>query len=249
MKPFITGVILGMVILLPGMSGGTLLLIFGLHETLLKDISRLKLAKYKRLAAGTVIGIVLSGWIFTYLFTAYRDPAMALLLGCLLGSIKAIFTRVPKCNPKWLLYLFLGVLIGLVSVSEPMGTGILADIGYIKLFVGGALSSAAMIIPGLPGSTVLILMNMYEEIIYYVSVLNIPKLFFFGFGSLIGMALLVKLLNRFYESYRVELSYLFAGIIIGSSRALLPFDWGAIVIMMFAIGFTVTFAFSDKLDA
>lgn len=247
MNQYVTGFILGLIILLPGMSGGTVLLIFGLYEQLMKDLSKLKIKPYLPLGLGVMIGIFVGGKLFAFFVENHRDPTMALLLGCLLASIRPILKRTPKLNTKFLIYLLVGALIGCFSVRESAGVEVYKDIDGIVLFIAGALSSAAMIIPGVPGSSVLILMDLYEEIILYVSDLNLLKLMYFGLGSLVGMIFLVKLLSKLYESRQNELSFLFSGIIIGSSRALIPhaFSWTALLI--FAIGFGLTWKFSDRL--
>ncbi len=249
MKDFISGVVLGLVILLPGMSGGTVLLIFGFYEELLKDLSKLRFFKYRYVFIGGVLGVLAGGRLFAFLFRSHREFTMAVLMGALLASIKSVLANVPKLNRKFALLFAIGLCVGVLSVQEPLSASTLREIGPVTLFVAGALSSAAMIIPGLPGSSVLILMGVYEEIIFYVSAVRIDKLVAYGIGALVGMLFLVKLLAVLYDKWRSELSYLFSGIIIGSARILMPSAVTFEAVGGFLLAFALTWFLSTEKSA
>ncbi|MDR5658351.1 DUF368 domain-containing protein [Serpentinicella sp. ANB-PHB4] len=246
MKQFTLGLILGFVMVLPGMSGGTVLLIFGIYERLLKDLAKLKIRPYLPLLIGTIIGIFISGKLFTIFIESYRNISLAFLLGCLLASTKSVISQCEKINIHRNTMLLFGLIIGFVSVREPLSNNIcIQETSNLFILISGALSSAAMVIPGLPGSSILILLNVYDEILFYIGSVNIEKLLSFGLGSIIGMFFLVKFLSSIYDKYRNSLSYLFVGIIIGSSRALFPQVVNTSIILIFLIGFSITWVLSS----
>lgn len=241
------GFLLGFILVLPGMSGGTVLLIFGIYEKLIKDISKLNFKPYIPLMIGCIGGIYISGKVFNIFFEVHRDAAVAFLLGCLLASIRSILNNCPKVNYRRFLILLCGLILGLMTAQENFGVGVAySDVSYTVLFIGGAIASSAMIIPGIPGSSVLIIMDIYDSLLFYISELYILKLISFGIGSIIGMIFLVKFLAKIYENHRSAVSYFFSGIVLGSSRALFPSHISITIVILFLVGFSIVWVWSDK---
>jgi putative membrane protein len=245
MRLFIQGIIVGFVIVLPGMSGGTVFLVFGLYENMVKDIMHLKIKPYLSLAAGMILGIFISGYAFGLFFEHYRDATVALLLGCLLASTRSILKGFLEIRRGRVVMLALGIIVGWLMIVEPLGVAVeTAEVSWWLLLTGGALSTAAMIIPGLPGSSVLILMGIYDTIMFSVKNLEFMNLVIFGIGSILGIFLLLNLLAKLYDKYKALLSYLFAGLIVGSTRGLIPSDLNIWTAALAVIGFAAVWILS-----
>ena len=239
---------MGFVLVLPGMSGGTILLIFGIYERFIRDVANLNLKPYIPLVLGLAVGIYLGSLAFTTFFTHYRDATAAFLLGCLLASIKPVLDGCPKPGKKGIFVLIIGGIIGFSLVSEAIGNlSPDVDISWWLLFTGGALSSAAMIVPGLPGNSILILFGMYDAMLLFVSELHLVNIAIFGVGGALGILLLANILNKFYFNHRMVISYLFAGLIVGSSRGLIPEAFSIIYPVLFIIGFALVWFGSSML--
>ncbi len=249
MNLFIKGIILGFVMVLPGMSGGTVFLIFGLYEDMVKDILKLRLKPYIPLAIGIVLGIFLGGSIFGIVFENYRNATVAFLLGCLLASIKSVLKGTPKMKGNFLGMLIAGAIAGAIMVGEPLGLSVeTEDVNLWLVLIGGAFSSAAMIIPGVPGSSVLILMGIYDTVLFSIKELEIVNLLVFGVGALAGIALLLNILSKLYDKYKALISYFFAGLILGSARGMLPSTATLGIGMLFVTGFALVWIWSGKGD-
>ena len=247
MHMIVKGFILGFTIVLPGMSGGTVLIILGLYESLIKDLAKLKLKPYWPLLPGSIVGIFTGGFALAMVFTVYRDPAAAFLMGCKLASIKAVLKDRPALSLIRMTILIVGLIAGYQMTAEPISfTGEKVDAHWLVLVLGGTLSSAAMLIPGLPGSSILIVMGIYDSILLYVKELALLKLAFFGIGSLLGIYLSAKVLDKLFERYQAPIAYFFAGLIGGSSRALLPDAWVVPVILALIAGFALVWWWSGK---
>lgn len=247
MHPILQGIILGFIIVLPGMSGGTVFLIFGMYEQMVKDLVKFHLKPYYMVGIGMLIGIFASGTIFAQVFESHRDLTVAFLLGCLLASIKSILKNCPKLNNKKYLALLAGICIGYLMVEEPMMVvDSVEEVSPLLLMVGGALSSSTMIIPGIPGSSILIIMGIYDNVLFYLKELAILELLYFGIGSVLGVILLLKLLEKIYEKYKGYISYFFTGLIIMSTKALMPSEFTIFVILIFIVGFALVWFWSDK---
>jgi putative membrane protein len=115
------GIILGFIVVLPGMSGGTLLLIMGIYQKLLRDLSNLKLLPWLPFILGAVGGVFLSGMALSWLFLAYRDLVSAFLLGSVLASVKAVVGQHFQATTSRVLLFIAGAILGLVMATAPIG--------------------------------------------------------------------------------------------------------------------------------
>lgn len=237
MYSLLQGILIGLSIVLPGMSGGTVIVILGIYEKSIKDFSRLNLKPYAVLAVGVVAGIFVGGQVFARFFILYRDPTAAFFLGILLASIKVLFKDRPSVNPVRVLTLVVGLLLGFFLVQEPFFIMGKSEVLWPVLIVAGALSSATMLIPGVPGNAVLIIMGIYDDLLFYLKEFFLRELLLFGVGSVLGILLFARVLEKVYFRYQVLFAFLFAGLIAGSSRAVFPTVWGIIEILAFLAGF------------
>lgn len=98
-KLFAIGIILGVANVIPGVSGGTMAVVFGIYNRLIDLISlNLKkiIANWKfilPLGIGMVTGILLFSKIITYLFNNFPIQTNWFFIGIILGSIPMIFTH------------------------------------------------------------------------------------------------------------------------------------------------------------
>jgi len=245
---FIKGIIFGIVVITP-VSGGTFLLILGIYEELMRDLSSLNIMRWLSFGAGTSLGIVLSGIIFMGLFERYTLFIVAFLFGCILASIRSILGEHYRPNTRRITVLIAGMIIGLflASISEMTAVGEV-DPGMLYIMLGGALSSLAMILPGVPGGVILILMGIFTHMMQSIAELDIPVLFMFLIGSIIGILTLANILNKLYEKHKPVLSWLFVGLVLGSGRMLLPFAVeGPVMYFIYAIiGFIPVWIWTNK---
>ncbi len=220
------GILLGIAMVLPGISGGTAFLILGIYDKIIKDFSRLNLYPYLPFLGGSLIGVFLGSLFFISLFDLARDITVSFLLGTLLASLKIIFKDTPRPSMLRILILFIGAVLGYFFSGEPLVlTKTSFDINNGLLFIGGILSSATMLLPGISGSSVLMVMGIYDDILYFVKKLALSKLLVFGVGSLIGFFLFAKFLEKVYGNCKEPMAFFFAGLIIGSAKILLPSSW------------------------
>lgn len=245
----IKGAIIGLVIILPAVSGGTILLAMGLYENLMKDLSRLRLLPWLPLAIGTLVGIFLSGLVLAWLFETYTAIILAFLLGCILASVKSILGQDFRPSSKRVIFAVIGLVVGygLAGISDfGITEGLPPD--AITLITGGALSTAAMILPGVPGNVVLIIMGIYDDIMRALAGLEWKTLLTFALGSIIGILGLANVLDKIYSRWRDVLNWLFSGLIIGSSKMLIPADLDnpLIFIAIAIIGFILVWKWESR---
>ncbi|MBN1891920.1 MAG: DUF368 domain-containing protein [Clostridiales bacterium] len=245
---FVKGAVVGLVIILPGMSGGTMILLLGLYEELMKDMSKLKLLRWLPFALGLAVGLILSGWIFAFVFTQYAFVILGVLLGCVLASVRTVLEDNRKPTVGRAAAMIIGIAIGFVlSLTTGSVVDSTATPGIPFLMIGAALSSALMVLPGVPGGSVLYMMGIFDDIMNALANLDWKILIFYGTGAVLGMIGLSNLLNRMYMRHKPILSWLFAGLIIGSARMLIPSEPGSWVlfVVLVIIGFAVTWGYES----
>ena len=89
------------------------------------------------------------------------------------------------------------------------------------------IAISAMILPGISGSTLLLIFGLYMPIItgiketLHFNLSYIPVLFVFGLGIIAGIALIIKAVKKALEKYRSQTIYLIIGLMIGSIYAII----------------------------
>lgn len=248
LSKFFKGALVGLVIILPGMSGGTMILLLGIYEELMKDLSKLKLLRWIPFGLGMAVGLILSGWVFAWVFTQYAFVILGVLLGCVLASVRTVLEDNRKPTGGRIIALIIGIAAGWVL---SLTTGSVVDStttpGIPYLMIGAALSSALMVLPGVPGGSVLYMMGIFDDIMNALANLDWKILIFYGTGAVLGIIGLSNLLNRMYMRHKSILSWLFAGLIIGSARMLIPSEPGSwiLFVVLVAIGFTTTWGYES----
>ncbi|NLW88209.1 MAG: DUF368 domain-containing protein [Clostridiaceae bacterium] len=243
---FIKGAVVGLIIILPGMSGGTMILLLGLYEDLMRDMAKFKLTRWVTFALGLAFGLILSGWIFAWVFTQYAFVILGVLLGCVLASVRTVLEENRKPSVGRIIALVIGIAIGFVlSLKTGSVVDSTSEPGIPILMIGAALSSALMVLPGVPGGSVLYMMGIFDDIMNALANLDWKILIFYGIGAVLGMIGLSNLLNRMYMRHKPILSWLFAGLIIGSARMLIPSEPGSwiLFVALVAVGFATTWGY------
>ena len=85
---------------------------------------------------------------------------------------------------------------------------------------------SAMVLPGISGSTMLLIFGLYVPVItalkevMHLHLSYFPVIVIFGLGILTGIALVIKLIRRALENHRSAMIYFVIGIMIGSLYAI-----------------------------
>ncbi len=246
-KSFLKGMVIGIANIIPGVSGGTMMVSMGIYDKLIHCITHL-FSEFKKsvlfllpIAVGMVVAIAASSFGLTYLFDNFPIQTNLLFVGLILGGLPAIWGKVKGKNIR-IGHMIAGILffvlvVGLAFVGETEGNA--ADISFsvvnvIKLFGVGIIASATMVIPGVSGSMVLMLMGFYHP------VLNAIKDFFtalaamdvngilegcgilvpFGLGVVAGIFGIAKLVEIIFEKFPLYAYWAIIGLIVSSPVAI-----------------------------
>ena len=239
LKLILAGIVIGVANVIPGVSGGTMAVVFGIYDELIGVISfniKQIFSKWRfwlPLGLGMGIGIIAFSKIVTFLFEHFPVQTQYFFVGIVLGSIPLILKRTSLALKKENLGNWISALVGLVIMllmvfinTDSMVSIIQTELTFglgAKLLVGGALAAFAMIIPGISGSFLMVILGVYSTIIAAISDFNLPVICVVAVGVIIGIfagakgvqVLLNKVPNQTYGAI--------FGLVIGSVFAILPF--------------------------
>lgn len=230
----------------PGVSGGTVAFIMGFYDQFIGSIHDLAFGKIKekksafaylmKLGIGWALGMVLAILILSVLFESRIYIISSLFIGFIAGSIPLIVKEEKESFRevgKGIVFCLLGILlvIGITWLNERAG-GTNMDLSQlsiglgVKLFLIGMVAISAMFLPGISGSTLLLIFGAYIPVISAVrGFLGLdfsyaPCLMFFGIGVVTGAVVVVKGIKVCLEKFRPQMVYMILGMMLGSFYAI-----------------------------
>jgi len=229
----------------PGVSGGTIAFILGFYDNFVNSlnnlisnnkIDRINSIKFlSKIGIGWIVGFILSVLFITNIFERNIYQISCLFLGFIISSIPLIVKSEIKTlinNKKHIIFLIIGIIIvGTMTYFNPVtnsGSSFsikndnlnLLFIAYI--FISGMIAISAMVLPGISGSTILLIFGLYAPILNGIKeILNLnfeylPGVLIFGFGIILGVLLTVRIVRYLLRNYRSQIIYCIIGLMIGS---------------------------------
>ena len=197
LNQILRGAVIGVANIIPGVSGGTMMVSMGVYDTLIHCITHL-FSEFKQsvktllpYAVGMLVGIVALASVLKFLFANYALPTSTAFIGLILGGLSPLLRKINKKKLNWVsLAVFVLFFVGIVAlaltgdVSNP--ESLTLDMGQvIILVVMGAIAAATMIIPGVSGSMVLMLLGYYTPVLNAVDTLK-SAVFSADFGAMVN---------------------------------------------------------------
>ena len=222
------GAVIGLANVIPGVSGGTMMVSMGIYDKLIYSINNL-FKKFKECfkillpyLVGMLLAIVIGAFALKAAFKNYPLPTNTLFIGLILGSLPFILKEMKGEKIGWqgvLAFVLLFALVVFLKAIEANNvTKISLNIGTILLMLLlGAICSAAMVIPGVSGSMILKTLGYYEPIVTGAipSLLkgvtggdwglvghNIGILLPFGLGIVFGIFAIAKLIAFLMKKWK-----------------------------------------------
>ncbi len=261
------GMIMGMANVVPGVSGGTMAVILNFYDRLVSILSLKKEVIKKNikflifLVIGALIGIIGLSNVMQFCLEYYSQETYFGFIGVIFGSVPLLYSHIQvvqdtKKQDWFFFFLTFAVMIVLMFANGDKTSGTihfteLTPVSFIALFLAMAVAAFTMIIPGISGSLLLIIMNMYRNIYGYaipnlIIPLCIPVLLGAIFGIIAGSRLVSYLMNHHKRPTYLAI----LGLMIGSVFQIFPgisFDWhGLFSVISFLIMFMIVLWFSKK---
>lgn len=264
LKKLLQGMVVGIANIIPGVSGGTMMVAMGLYDKLIHAITHLKsefresLKLLVPIFLGAAIAIVALSRLFEFLLTNYPIPTNFAFCGLIAGSLPFIFKKVKghavSVGKGVCFVIFFAVVILMAVMGETSGNAADVSFGFInvvKLLVVGIIAAATMVIPGVSGSMMLMLLGYYDTILKTINKFMDALIAFdiqdilvqcgilipFGIGVILGIFLIAKLIEFIFSKAEIHAYYAIIGLILASPIAiLLKTDWSDFSVLMLVTG-------------
>jgi putative membrane protein len=247
------GLLMGMANLVPGISGGTMLLAAGVYPQFIEgiaDVTRLKFRKNSLIVliaicgAGALAIATLAGMI-KGLVVDDRWAMYSLFIGLTLGGVPVVWKLLRRWTTAAAAGCALGILLmAAMAVLHPgaasTGPG---ERAYFMLFFGGLAGASAMILPGVSGGYLLLVLGQYITILSSIDsaksgllaaggpdwtvVFEAMHVFIpVGLGVVLGVVAVSNVIRHLLERYEKATLGFLLGLLFGAVIGLWPFQQG-----------------------
>jgi len=247
LRAAIGGVLMGLANLVPGISGGTMLLAAGVYPAFvasIAELSTLHLRPRNLLVVGVIggsaaVAILLLAGTMHALVVDQRWVMYSLFIGLTLGGVPLVWRLARPATPG--VWLGAAAAFSLMLAMQVGGDGRSAsDASTTLLLLSGLAGASAMILPGVSGGYLLLLLGQYEVILGAVDELKLSLLGPAGFdtarfgdalhvvvpvgiGVVIGIVGVSNLLTWLMDRYEKPTLGVLLGLLFGAVVGLWPF--------------------------
>ena len=250
-RSVIGGALMGLANVIPGVSGGTMLLAVGVYRDFIDSVARLSTLRFgirpilvtATIALCAVGAIALLARPMSELVINQRSAMYAIFIGLTLGGVPILYRMLKPLDGPVLLATAAGFAVMVVmamlgpSNDAPTAGGVMRS---ALLFVSGLAAASAMVLPGISGSYLLLILGQYVALLTTIAALKdglratdidaitatFPALIPFGIGVLVGIIGVSNLVRWLLaRAERATLGVLL-GLLIGAVIGLYPFQRG-----------------------
>lgn len=251
-RSMLGGIMMGLANLVPGISGGTMLLAAGVYPWFIQGIAEVTTFRFRKtsLAVLVTVGITaaiaivsLAGLVKDFVVT-YRWVAYSIFIGLTLGGVPIVWRLLRERSGRVLLgalFGFLGMaLLAVVQSSNTAGTTE-TSAGFGLMFLAGVAGASAMILPGISGGYLLLVMGLYVPILSGIDAVKdalsardfgalmdplIGVVIPVGLGVVIGIVLVSHALKWMLARFEQPTLGVLLGLLVGAVVGLWPFQEG-----------------------
>ncbi|MBQ9984342.1 MAG: DUF368 domain-containing protein [Lachnospiraceae bacterium] len=256
------GLWVGSTMTVPGVSGGTMAVVVGIYEDLIRAINRLKnepkvyMIFLLQFALGAVVGFLVFARMITALLESAATSSLTKLFFCgvVVGGIPLLVRKseIDKIKGKHIVCLLVGAAVVLAMTMLPTGLFVVGSgiTFWILQFVAGVIIAIALILPGISVTHILYIMGLYEVVLQKVYALQFVSLIPLVVGLFVGTFLTADLLEKGMECYPQEIYMAIIGFVAGSLVQLIPrtqMEMPAMGILIAIIGFVGMYGLTRKM--
>lgn len=271
----------------PGVSGGTIAFLLGFYDQFIGSIDDLitgtnekrkeALFFLMKLGVGWVCGFIGAVLVLTSVFESHIYAISSLFIGFIVFAVPIVVKEEKQTlteKKQYIPFIVLGIaIVSAITYFNPVSgenSGVnldqLTPTLAIFVFFAGVIAISAMVLPGISGSTILLILGLYLPIITAIKEIlhfhfeSFFTVFIFGCGVLVGIFSVVKLIRKALEHFRAQTVYLIIGLMIGSIYAVImgpttldnpqpAMGLGQFHILFFAIGGIIIVGLQKMKDA
>ena len=239
------GILVGLAVLIPGVSGGSMIMTMGIYEQAISITSRDRSIRRSAIiflipyGIGIVVGILGLAFVIKWLMERYLFETALCFIGMILGSLPMLYKKVKgekfSIAGALMFVLMVGIMIALPHLSRNAGGEgklTMSLMGAVMAVILGFIGAGTMIVPGISGSMVMLVLGYYNDIIGHITGLKevvkgglsgaaIPwghvfALGFFAIGALLGLLLVSRWIKWLLGHCPVPTYYAIMGLMLAS---------------------------------
>ncbi len=244
---FLKGICIGVANVIPGFSGGTMAVILNIYERVINGFSNFFKAPIKTLKdlwaiiIGLIVGIIIAILTITKLLSTFPIPTALFFVGLIIGSIPNLFQSYASYKKVQVIDIISFIIAMAIIVILPLLNSNNLEVSNVNvgiiilMFVLGAICAAAMILPGVSGSLVLMAFGYYLFLMDNIGILIESVLRFnfdnfgnpflivlsFGIGAIIGIVFISKVLKYLFDKHPRTIYAIILGLLVASPFAII----------------------------
>lgn len=248
----IGGVFMGLANLVPGISGGTMLLAAGVYPRFIQavaDLSALRFSKSAILTIACIASCALAAIIglagvVKDLVIDHRWVMYSLFIGLTLGGVPVVWKLITQGDKKADRRVWIGAAVGLIgmaalAVFQMQQTGGGENTGLLMMLLAGIAGASAMILPGVSGGYLLLVLGVYVPILSAIDAFKealkagdlaammqpgLQVVLPVGLGVLVGVAGVSNGLKWALARYERQTLGVLIGLLVGAVVGLWPYQ-------------------------
>ena len=225
------GALIGLGAVLPGISGGVLMVVFGVYKTIMEffaDPFRRFKTHFPKLfpyGVGLIVGFLGVANILSFLLDKYPAPSVCVFIGLITGMLPSLFREAGKEGRSHAS--FVSMVIAMIAIFalliglQVMSVQIEPNLVWY-LFCGFCLA-LSIIAPGMSFSTLLMPLGLYEPFVAGIGHLDMSVCIPGGIGAAATVILFAKAVNALFDHYYSVAFHAIIGVVIAATIMIIPF--------------------------
>ena len=225
------GALIGLGAVLPGISGGVLMVVFGVYKTIMEFLAD-PIRKFKThfpklfpYGVGLIVGFLGVANLLSFLLDKYPDPSVCVFIGLITGMLPSLFREAGKegrNNASFVSMVIAMIAIFALLISlRVMSVQIEPNVIWY-VFCGFCLA-LSIIAPGMSFSTLLMPLGLYEPFVAGIGHLDMSVCIPGGIGALATVILFAKAVNSLFDHHYSVAFHAIIGVVIAATIMIIPF--------------------------
>ncbi len=237
------GVLMGLANLVPGVSGGTMLVATGVYGHFVNAVAEISTLRFRRTAvmmlgiivASALITVVVGAGTMRSLVVDHRWMMYSLFIGLTLGGVPLLWSMVRPLDSQAICGMGGGLLAMIIlALLESAPGGLATTEGSVPMLViTGIAAGSAMVLPGVSGMYLVLVLGQYVVILDAIDGIRrsefdpvLSVVLPVGIGVVIGVVVISNLVSKLLVRARSATLGVLLGLLIGAVFGLWPFRAG-----------------------
>ena len=227
LKDVLVGALVGLVSMLPGASGATIAVIFGIYERLVSDLADIRHRLLKDLRfiilifIGIVLGMMVCAFGLEFLMDHIEVPTMFFFAALIVAQIPDIMKLGDDGEPlsKWNIAAFVVgfvIMIAFLFLGDGNDMELEGITGTVLMVLVGIILAVSKLAPGVSGSTVLLALGLYAPFMHALTDMDIGYLLPILIGLVIGVLGFSKIVDHCMRNHKKSTYVMILGLTAGS---------------------------------